>query len=51
VNGSDATLVWRVDLTSASALSDLRGVERLGSGAAMMREVQKGIKAFLKDVH
>jgi hypothetical protein len=50
VNGKDATLVWRVDLTSASALSDLRGVERLGSGAAMMREVQKGIKAFLRDV-
>jgi hypothetical protein len=50
VNGSDATLVWRVDLTSASALSELRGVERLGSGAAMMREVQKGIKAFLRDV-
>jgi hypothetical protein len=50
VNGADATLVWRVDLTSASALSDLRGVERLGSGAAMMREVQKGIKAFLRDV-
>ena len=49
VNGSDATLVWRVDLTSASALSELRGVERLGSGAAMMREVQKGIKAFLRD--
>jgi hypothetical protein len=50
VNGSDATLVWRVDLTSAPALSELRGVERLGSGAAMMREVQKGIKAFLRDV-
>jgi hypothetical protein len=49
VNGSDATLVWRVDLTSASALSELRGVERLGSGAAMMREVQKGVKAFLRD--
>ena len=49
VNGSDATLVWRVDLTSAPALSELRGVERLGSGAAMMREVQKGIKAFLRD--
>jgi hypothetical protein len=49
VNGSDATLIWRVDLTSASALSELRGVERLGSGAAMMREVQKGIKAFLRD--
>ena len=50
VNGSDATLVWRVDLTSAPALSELRGVERLGSGAAMMREVQKSIKAFLREV-
>jgi hypothetical protein len=50
VNGADATLVWRVDLTSASQLGELRGVERLGSGAAMMREVQKGIKAFLRDV-
>jgi len=50
VNGADATLVWRVDLTSASALGELRGVERLGSGAAMMREVQKSIKAFLRDV-
>jgi hypothetical protein len=49
VNGADATLVWLVDLTSASALSELRGVERLGSGAAMMREVQKGVKAFLRD--
>jgi hypothetical protein len=50
VNGTDATLVWRLDLTSAPALSELRGVERLGSGAAMMREVQKSIKAFLRDV-
>jgi hypothetical protein len=29
----------------------LRGVERLGSGAAMMREVQKSVKAFLRDVN
>jgi hypothetical protein len=49
VDNQDATLVWRVDMTSAAELGDLRGVERLGSGAAMMREIQKGIKAFLRD--
>ncbi len=46
-NGRDSTLVWRTDLTSAASIGELRGVQRLGSGAAMMREVQKGIKAFL----
>ena len=49
VANQDATLVWRVDMTSASELGDLRGVERLGSGAAMMRTIQKGVRAFLKD--
>jgi hypothetical protein len=49
VDNQDATLVWRVDMTSASELGELRGVERLGSGAAMMREIQKGVKAFLRD--
>jgi hypothetical protein len=49
VGNQDATLVWRVDLTSAAELGDLRGVERLGSGAAMMRAIQKCVKAFLKD--
>jgi hypothetical protein len=49
VDNQDATLVWRVDMTSAAELGELRGVERLGSGAAMMREIQKGIKAFLHD--
>jgi hypothetical protein len=51
LDGKEATLVWRVDLTSASLLGNLRGVERLGSGAAMMREVQKSVKAFLRDVN
>jgi hypothetical protein len=45
----DATLIWRVDMTSAAELGDLRGVERLGSGAAMMRAIQKSVKAFLKE--
>jgi hypothetical protein len=49
VENQEATLVWRVDMTSASELGELRGVERLGAGAAMMREIQKGIKAFLHD--
>jgi hypothetical protein len=49
VDNQDATLVWRVDMTSASQLGELRGVERLGSGAAMMREIQKSVKAFLRD--
>ena len=49
VDNQDATLVWRVDMTSAVQLGELRGVERLGSGAAMMREIQKTVKAFLRD--
>jgi hypothetical protein len=49
VGNQDATLIWRVDMTSAGELGELRGVERLGSGAAMMREIQKSVKAFLRD--
>jgi hypothetical protein len=49
VDNQDATLVWRVDMTSAAQLGELRGVEKLGSGAAMMREIQKSVKAFLHD--
>lgn len=47
--GQDATLVWRGDLISAPQLGELRGVERMGSGSAMMRETQKTIDLFLKD--
>jgi hypothetical protein len=49
VAGSEATLIWRVDLVSSAALGGLRGAERLGSGAAMMREIQTNVRAFLKD--
>jgi hypothetical protein len=49
VDNQDATLIWRVDMTSAAELGQLRGVERMGSGAAMMREIQKSVKAFLHD--
>lgn len=49
VDNRDATLIWRVDMTSAAELGELRGVERLGAGAALMREIQKIVKAFLLD--
>lgn len=49
VDNQDATLVWRIDMISAKRLGELRGVERLGSGAVMMREIQKSVKAFLRD--
>jgi hypothetical protein len=49
VDNRDATLVWRIDMTSAAAIGGLRGVERLAGGAAMMREIQRTVKAFLRD--
>ena len=49
VDNGDATLVWRIDMTSAAEIGGLRGVERLGSGAAMTREIQKTVNAFLRD--
>ena len=49
VDGRDATLVWRVDLVSSSAFGTLRGVQRLGSDAAVMRNIQENVKAFVRD--
>jgi hypothetical protein len=49
VDGRDATLIWRVDLVSSQAIADLHGTERLGSGAAMMRDIQKSARAFVRD--
>ena len=49
INGRQATLVWRGDLLSAPALAGLHGIERMGSSTAMMKEIQKGVRAFLKD--
>src|SRR6201999_344356 len=48
VGGKGATLIWRVDLVSTGALRELRGVERLGSGAAMMRKIQENVRAFVR---
>ncbi|HSI11940.1 MAG TPA: hypothetical protein VK961_07845 [Chthoniobacter sp.] len=49
IGGKDCTLIWRADLISASALATLRGVERMGSSTAMMRETKKSIESLLKD--
>jgi hypothetical protein len=49
INNEPATLVWRVDMISSPAFSELRGIERVGSGAAFMREIQRSVKAFLRD--
>jgi hypothetical protein len=49
IGGQECTLVWRGHLISAESLGTLRGVERMGSGTAMMRETKKSIEAFLKD--
>jgi hypothetical protein len=49
IGGEESTLVWRGDLVSSAELGTLRGVERLGSSTAMMRETQKFISRFLAD--
>lgn len=43
------TLVWRGDLIAAPALGDLRGMERMGASAAMMKQIKQLVTAFLKD--
>lgn len=43
------TLVWRGDFIASPALGELRGVERMGSGAAMMKQIKQFVTAFLKD--
>jgi hypothetical protein len=50
VDGKPATLVWRVDDISSLSLSDLRPMERLGSGAAMVRDIQRVIGDFKRDM-
>jgi hypothetical protein len=49
VNGKASTLVWRVDTISSLSLSDLSPFERMGSGAAMMKDIQRIINFFQKD--
>ncbi len=50
IDNKPATLVWRVDSISSNELGELRGMERMGSSAAMMKTIQKQVTLFLKDV-
>jgi hypothetical protein len=49
VDGKPATLVWRVDSISSLSLSDLSKFEQMGSGAAMMKDIQRIVNDFEKD--
>ena len=50
VSGKPATLVWRVDSISSLDLSDLSQFEKMGSGAAMMKDIQRIVSYFQRDV-
>jgi hypothetical protein len=49
VDGKPSTLVWRGDIISSPELADLRGVERLGSESAMIKDVAKSVRALRSD--
>jgi hypothetical protein len=51
IEGQEMTLIWQGDLISSNALASLRGVERMGSSTAMMRETQKFIQRFVADAN
>lgn len=50
VDGKAATLVWRVDSISTQSVADLGPFDRMGSRAAMMKEIQRIVGLFQKDV-
>jgi len=50
VDGKAATLVWRVDSISTQSIADLGPFDRMGSGSAMMKEIQRIINLFQKDI-
>jgi hypothetical protein len=43
------TLVWRGDYIASPELGELQGMERMGSGAAMMKQIKQSVAAFVKD--
>ena len=49
VDGKSSTLVWRGDMVSSAELADLRGVERLGSESALIRDVARSVRALRSD--
>ena len=49
VDGRPSTLVWRGDLISSEELAGLRGVERMGSESAMIKNISKAVRIIRSD--
>ena len=49
VGGRASTLVWRGDMTSSAEIGETRGMERLGSESAMMKDVSRAVRLFRRD--
>ena len=50
VEGKAATLVWRGDYLASPILGELKGMERMGSGAVMMKRIKQGVGEFLGEM-
>ena len=50
VDGKPSTLVWRGDLISSEGLAGLRGVERLGSESAIMKNISRAVRVIRSDI-
>ena len=50
VEGKPSTLVFRADIISSGALAGLRGVERLGSESAMIKNISRAVRAIRSDI-
>jgi hypothetical protein len=49
VGGRPATLIWRGDFISSAEVAGLRGIERVASESAMMRDISKAVSLFRRD--
>jgi len=49
VGGRPATLVWRGDFISSSAVASLHGIERVAAESALMRDISKASSLFRRD--
>ena len=49
VDGKPATLVWRVDAISSLSFADLGPFDRMGSGSAMMKDIERIVSFFKRD--
>ena len=50
VGGQPSTLVWRGDMISAASLASLRGIEKLASESAMMKDISKAVRLLKSDM-